>query len=255
MNADIIAIKPHLNQSNLHSWQFDAGSETAFVTISGIGYPDADVPSYEFARCATNRGTRSAVFLSDPHRSWLASDRLIEAMAQAIEAFKASVGAKRIIALGHSLGGFTALVLPAFTQIDRVIALAPQLSVDPSIVPSETRWQRYLAKITDHRIKLASDFMVPDTHYTIVHGQHPREAVQRNLVPQAPNICHYVMPKTNHNVPQRLKQIGKLIPFVNAIASGQDQTAQQIMQTHFQVEPTPKKTHQKPTLSPLLEGN
>jgi len=254
MSTAEFPIVADLKTNLLHSWRFEALGDIAVVCVSGIGRDDSQPPSYEFARCATNGGVRSTLFLSDPQRSWLSAPNLIETMVEAVQEFVARVKAKKVVTLGHSLGGFTAMVLPAFTKIDRVIALSPQMSVDPAVVPEETRWKRHIDAMPSQKIKLASDHFVPDTHYTIVHGRFPREAIQRDLVPRAANVRHYVMPHTNHNVPQRLKQAGALIPFVNAVCDGRDQRAKKILKTHFQAKLETKKTTQKPTPSPVLEG-
>jgi len=253
--TDTLDIQPILQSDQLHAWSFEAESDIAVIATSGIGYDTDAVPAYEFAKCATNNGTRSAVFLSDPNRSWLSLPDLIEGMVQTVETFAQKVKAKTIVAMGHSLGGFTSLILPAFTKIDRVIALAPQMSVSPEFAPDEDRWQNHRAKITNHRIGLASDHFVETTHYSIVHGLHKRDKIQRDLVPHPSNVRHYLLPKIGHDVSQRLKKTGALQPFVNAICEGRNHRAKMILKTHFNANLIAKKTTIAPTPSPVLEGN
>ncbi len=112
--------------------------------------------------------------------------------------------------MGHSMGGFSALVAPSIAPVDEVIAFAPQISVHPDIVPDEARWAEHRKAIRNFEIVSAEDRLQPEPRYTVIHGRHGREAPQRDRFPRRSNLRHYVMPNTHHNVPQRLKDLGCL---------------------------------------------
>ena len=213
-------ILPRLATDNIVTWVHRGGSDKLVVCFSGIGKDIDTCPPYEFAKTATGDGKHNVLFVADPNRTWLNGPGLLNRIRDEIEAFKETCGATRVIAMGHSMGGFSALVAPSITRIDEVLAFAPQVSVHPDIVPDETRWAIYRDRITHFEIKSALDHLRDDTAYTIINGRHGREAPQRDLVPQLGNLRHYVIPRTHHNVPQRLKRVNCLADVVHFAIEG-----------------------------------
>ncbi len=231
--AKDLAIQLVYDGPDLKVWEHRADSNQAVLCLSGVGTDPSVAPGHEFARSASGDGTRNVMFVSDPARSWLNAPGLIEAICARFDAFVASTGAKTTIAMGHSMGGFAALVLPGFTRIDRVLALAPQFSVHPEIVPDDERWMEYRSQISEFRIRDVAAHMNSTTDYVVVHGRHPREAPQRDRFPSANNLRHFVMPRTHHDVPQKLKMAGRLAPFMKAVFDGRVKRARLILQDNF----------------------
>ncbi|WP_071674291.1 alpha/beta fold hydrolase [Nioella nitratireducens] len=235
MARDLV-ITPVLDAPDLRLWEHRAESRDAVMVLSGVG-TEADVPpGHEFARSASGNGTRNVLFVSDPNRTWLNGPGLIETIVERFEEFVARCGSPRTIALGHSMGGFAALVLSGFTRLDCALALAPQYSIDPQVVPDEHRWMEHREKITEVRIRTAAEHMNETTDYVIVHGRHPREAVQRDKFPLGDNIRHFILPRTHHDVPQKLKMAGVLAPFMKAVIDGRVRRARLILQENFGAE-------------------
>lgn len=217
-------------------WEHRAKSDYAVLCLSGVGTDPDATPGHEFAMSATGNGARNVMFVSDPNRTWLNEAGLVEDIVDRFEKFVDATGAKWTIGLGHSMGGFAALVLSGFTRIDRVLALAPQFSVDPQIVPEDDRWMEHREKLTEFRIRDAGEYMNETTDYVIVHGRHPRETPQRERFPVAANIRHFVLPGTHHNVPQKLKAAGLLSPFIKAVFDGRIKRTRMIMEDNFSAE-------------------
>lgn len=206
-----LSIQLRHHSDKLLTWTYRAAaSDTLVVCFSGIGKSIEHVPSYEFAKMATAGGTHNALFISDPRRTWLNGLGLIELITHQIELFRSECGAIRVVTAGHSMGGFSALVMAAFTQVNAVLAFAPQFSVHPDIVPDETRWYEWREKISEFRVGSAADHLIDAPQYTVVFGRHGREAPQRDRFSKRSNLRVYVMPMTHHNVPQRLKHMGIL---------------------------------------------
>lgn len=215
-----LSIRPRLTTDDLVTWEHRGKSDKLVVCFSGIGKDVASCPPYEFARAATGDGDHNVIFVADPNRTWLNGPSLLDRIRDEIDVFKDACGAARVIAMGHSMGGFSALVAPSITRIDEVLAFAPQISVHPDIVPDETRWAVYRERITHFEIKSAADHFRDGTAYTIINGRHSREAPQRDLVPQLGNLRHYIIPRTHHNVPQRLKNMNCLAEVVRFAIEG-----------------------------------
>ena len=199
-----------MQDEDLHVWRHRGTGDRLLVSFSGIGRDPNDVPGYEFARGATGGGTFHTLFISDPRRTWLNGAGLIEKIVKIIEDTAKDIGATQICTLGHSMGGYSAAVISGFTRVDVAICLSPQSSVNPDIAPDETRWTAFRERIETHRIRSVRDHINSETLYYVFFGQHGREAPQRDRFPLAANIKFFVMPRTVHNTPQRMKGRGIL---------------------------------------------
>jgi hypothetical protein len=204
-NPKELAISPQLNSNELVTWIHRGPSDKLVICFSGIGKKADSCPGYEFARTASGDGQHNVLFIADPNRTWLNGPGLLGRIRDEIDGFKARCEASRVIAMGHSMGGFSALVAPSITRVHEVLAFAPQISVHPEIVPDESRWPIFRERIKLFEIVTAEDYLQDDTNYTVIHGRHRLEAPQRERFPRQKNLRHYVMPLTHHNVPQRLK--------------------------------------------------
>ena len=217
------------DDAGLRLWRMAGETQRLVVCFSGVGV-DADLPPPpEWQRLVAWTPRDHLLFVSDPGRTWLNREGLIEEIVDAIEAEVDHCGAVQVCTLGHSMGGFAALVIPAFTQVDVAVAMSPQYAVDPAVVPDETRWAQYRDAIAQYRVSNAADYIVPECRYYVFFGRHPREAVQRNLAQPSENLELYVMPGTHHNTPQRMKAAGVLDTMISACFAGKQRVRNKIM--------------------------
>ncbi|OZA01030.1 MAG: hypothetical protein B7Y02_17950, partial [Rhodobacterales bacterium 17-64-5] len=156
------------DDAGLRVWRIAGQTRRLVVCFSGVGRGGSRQPQPpEFQRLSALVPRDHLLFIADPARSWLNRPGLIAEITQAIEAEAAAVEAKQVCTLGHSLGGFSALVIPAFTRVDVAVALSPQYAVDPAIVPTEARWQDLRAAIPAFAIGNADDYVRPDPRYFV----------------------------------------------------------------------------------------
>ena len=208
--ATTYAIRPIVQDDDLHVWRHHGTGSRLLVSFSGIGRDPNAVPGYEFARGATGGGEFHTLFISDPKRTWLNGDGLIDRIVHIIEDTAREIGATEVCTLGHSMGGYSAAVISGFTRVDVAICLSPQASVHPDVAPDEKRWGAFRTQIDTHRIRSVRDHLHAETLYYVFFGQHGREAPQRDRFPLEANIKFFVMPRTVHNTPQRMKGQGIL---------------------------------------------
>ncbi len=233
--SDTLEIVQTLDTPDLRVWTHEGASDRLVVCFSGIG-PDPEVPpGYEFAATAAGGGRDSVLYIADPKRSWLNAPGLIERIVDQIEAHAARIGAARICTMGHSMGGYSALVLPGFTKVDIALALSPQVSVHPDVTGDDPRWMEHRVNIAEHRVRHVEDHLNPDTQYFAIYGMHPREAPQRNRFPQAENIELLRMPKTHHNTAQRMKAKKLLDAVVQAAFDGRIYRVRRLIRRNFGV--------------------
>ena len=199
------------------------------VCFSSIGSDPAVNPLPEWKRLAGRDPSDHLLFLADPARSWLNRPGLIEEMAAVIEAEAERVQALRVVAIGHSLGGFSALVMPAFTRIDVAAAFSPQYSIDPAVVPTEWRWEQYRNAIQDFRIHSANDHLRPECLYFVFLGARRREHAQRRQAKALPNLDYYVMAETLHDTPGRMKKAKILDTLIDACFDQNRDRVQELM--------------------------
>jgi pimeloyl-ACP methyl ester carboxylesterase len=194
----------------LRAWLHVGHSDRLVLCFSGVGDGPTLPISYEFAKVASGSGRDNVLFIADPNRSWLSQPGLVGQIVALIDQTKKRLGIGQVVALGNSMGGFSACVIPHFTPVDHVLAIAPQVSIDPAIVPDEDRWMEYRQNIGSIAISSVGDHMMPDTRYFVLHGQHKIEAPQRDRFPVADNLWLFVMPKTRHDPARKLKKLGHL---------------------------------------------
>jgi len=206
---------PVRDDAGLRVWRVAGQTRRLVVCFSGVGPADGALAP-EFLRLIAMTPRDHLLFIADPARSWLNRPGLIDEITAVIEAEVAATGATQICTLGHSMGGFCAVVISAFTRVDCAVAFAPQFSVDPALVPAEDRWQDLRDQIPTFTIGNADDYVQPRSHYIVFFGAHRREAPQRDLVRPRPNLDLFVIPRTHHNVPQRLKDAGILDQILTA---------------------------------------
>jgi hypothetical protein len=127
------------------------------------------------------------------------------------------------------MGGFSACVIPHFIPVDYVLALSPQVSIHPDIVPDDGRWMQHRKTIDDIEIVDVGSYLEDRTQYVVVYGRHGREAPQRDRFPNPYNLTLFVMPRTNHNTGGRLKTLGLLTDLRDAVFDGDLEAAKALM--------------------------
>lgn len=220
MSAGMLDIRPLAAEDGLMIWGHWGQTNRLNVCFSGIGAEPGAVQPYEFADTATMGGQDNALFISDTERSWFNAPGLIERVVAHVESFARAVGARVIRTLGHSMGGYMALILPAFTKVHCAVGMSPQISVDPAVAGDDPRWMRYRSRITSFRIHNVMDHLTDATRYVVLHGRHKRERFQRDRFEVRENLTHIIFPSVVHEVPQKLREQGLLRDAVQACFSG-----------------------------------
>ena len=217
------------DDARLRLWRHRGRSTRLVVCFSGVGRDRGVPPRLEFAKTASGAGQDHVLFFADPARSWLNAPGLIEEIAGLVEAEAARLGAAQVVTMGHSLGGFSALVLGGFTRVDVALAISPQFSVDASVVPDEPRWMMYRKRIARYRIRQAADHMRPETQHYVIFGKHYLEAPQRRLMRPAPNTACFLLPGVRHDSVVRLHEAGVLDDVVQLAFAGRTRRLRQVL--------------------------
>jgi len=158
------------------------------------------------------RGIDAIHVLSCDNR-WYQYDELPRALAAIASATR---NYERVIAYGSSMGGFAALHYGSACGATIGIALSPQYSVDPAVVPFERRWADDAARIAfrDHDIPaLETEYIVYDPrdahdrrHFALFAARAPVEGIE--------------VPHGGHPVAAYLSETGLLGPLLEATEAG-----------------------------------
>lgn len=224
------SLKTVRDDALIRLWRREGQSRRLVVCCSGVGRYDDRLPEAEFNRLAYWQTPDHLLFFADPGRTWLNEPDLIETLAKAIETEVVRTGATKVCMVGHSMGAYAAMVMPAFTKVDIAAAFSPQYAVDPARVPTETRWAEWRTKIKQFRIASVADHLIPSCQYYVFHGQNRKESVQRDLVQPLANLDLFVLPGTYHRTPKRLKQAGIFDDVLAACFSNDRQNLRDIME-------------------------
>lgn len=114
-----------------------AGARTLVIAFASIGHDPERMPAPEFSRLAP-APDRAALFFSDQSRSWASGPGWANALQMAVVATGQTWA--RIVALGVSMGGVSALRAAEVLPVAAVLALGPQSRPD-----GDRRWAHWTA--------------------------------------------------------------------------------------------------------------
>ncbi|WP_210878034.1 hypothetical protein [Roseovarius autotrophicus] len=113
-----------------------------------------------------------------------------------------------------------ALHLSAMLGFETVLALTPQYSVNPAVVPDERRWSYFRNRIEQFHFDRIDGLTPERSRYVIVHGDGPGELDHALRFPQLPGLAHFILPGMDHQLAVTLKARGVLRPLVRAVIEG-----------------------------------
>ena len=119
-------------------------TDVAVVSFSGIEQAFGGVPQEEFVKTLSD-SAHSHFFVVDKQCTWYnaTAATIVRTLEPRLRPFR------KVVTLGNSMGGFGAIYFASrLPNCRTAIAFVPQFSVDPAIVPEETRWKAHRARLT-----------------------------------------------------------------------------------------------------------
>ena len=124
---------------------------------------------------------------------------------------------RQVLLIGQSMGAFAALVAASLIPADAVIAIGPQFSVDPAVMPEE-RWSLWTRRIAAFRFPAAP--LPEGPRITLMHGMAD-DLPQALAFPQRKGVDHILFPGLTHSaLAPHLKSRGCLPGLVAAALAG-----------------------------------
>lgn len=117
----------------------------------------------------------------------------------------------KVYTIGSSMGGFNAILFANMYKVDKVLAFAPQYSMEPTIVPWEDRWRKQVSRAKFKYPKLTFNSW---TDYTIIRGHKGADKRHTDMFPKKKNI-NIQQVYGNHMVAENFKKSGTLYTLIN----------------------------------------
>jgi len=206
---------PIIDDSALRITATPGDTDTAIISFSGIEHELGGVPREEFVN--TLAGTsHSEFFVVDKERSWYnaTAPTIVSTLAPRLRDFR------KVIAIGNSMGGFGAVYFASrLPNCRTAIAFVPQFSIDPTIVPGETRWQRHRLWLSAFPVRHALLDANGEVDFHIFFGGNDGRdqthlALFKSHATRRTNI--FSLPHAAHGVAKYLRQQRLLRPVLDA---------------------------------------
>ena len=188
----------------------------AVVAFSGVGLKLGGPPQEEFVKTLEG-ASHSQIFVVDKNRTWYnaTAEKILDVLGRELSSYQG------VATLGNSMGGFGAVYFaPRLPACRCAISFVPQFSVEPGIVPQETRWQIYRERIDTWRIHHAMEGASDDIPLHIFFGRTaPLDDMQEALFKThaSGRMAIYGMAGAAHNGAGHLKRHGALQPVLDAV--------------------------------------
>ena len=221
----MILAAPYLTEPPLHLSYLPGRSDRLVISFSGVGQDDDSVPEVEAARLSGWQGENHVLFVSDASRSWMNHPGILEKTIAAVEKLTTEIQPARVVGIGNSMGGSAAMIYAAHARLDAVLAIAPQYSVKPDVMPGEQRWIRFAERLIQWPHPVVPDLSGRDTQVILLHGSVSPEMRHAKRFAQAANVHHYIFKDFAHGMAFRLKRKGQLEPITAPLIAGDIPTA------------------------------
>lgn len=194
-------------------------ASTIVVSFTGVGHAmgGVDVQSPEFFGTS---GLGEVLFVVDKNRTW-GNALDIHRIAETI---KKHANGRPIFCIGNSMGGFLAILFSIPLEARRVLAFSPQYSIDPAVVPQETRWQKYRTGIeTIYHSDLGKSWS-NNCDYLAVFGDDTREDIHFPFFKSSTKCQTLRINDAGHDVARHLKSRAALYDVINGWFSDEEFT-------------------------------
>ena len=195
------------------------GAPRTIVAFAGLGQLVGGMTPFNFMNSLAGIEA-NVVFVRDPRRTWYNGPipglgRTAGEIAERIGALAAEAGGDRLYLLGTSSGGFAALAFAAPLAARRVLAFAPQTTIDTSVLRAigETRWLKMLDRLRRPDlvdVRPALEAAPPTRGCEIIVGRRvPHDIVYANRLAHVPRVTVRLV-RGGHNTAMHLRERGAL---------------------------------------------
>jgi len=115
------------------------------------------------------------------------------------------VNGRPVQAVGYCMGGFLAIMLSEYMDISNVVAITPQWSIHPEVLPSDSYLNVFTKRIGLWTISDLSKSFNDKTNYFIFNSNDPDDQYQIKYFPDLKNLAIFEFGEAfGHDLPQAL---------------------------------------------------
>ncbi len=159
-----------------------------------------------FGQAYFSRKNMPAIYIRSRESNWFQTQEVFE-VARKIRAFTGSKA--RIVTYGASMGAYGALIMSGALNAFRVLAIAPQFSIDRRVVAFETRWARAARKIGEF-MHTTGPLVSEDAEKIIVYDNLSMDRKQVEMFETDESWSLLPMPFASHQMLRFLQESGAL---------------------------------------------
>ncbi len=174
-----------------------------FKSLSVVASSKNDL---EFARTASRSGARHCIFVTDKENGWYQRRGMADEITQTVRAYLARIGARRVMSMGYSMGGYGALVFADRLSADTALAIGPQYDIGVDAMPHDFRWVEEWNAIAERTLGPVSRHMSDRPQYFVLHGRMGVEILHWAQMPEGQNVHHYLVSDVAHNIHKLLRK-------------------------------------------------
>ncbi|WP_371224352.1 hypothetical protein [Roseovarius sp. 2305UL8-3] len=166
-----------------------------------------------FGQDALEKRGAQAIFIRSRQSNWF-QDRETEDLCAAIRA--AIPEDARVTLYGASMGAYGALLCAGLLRAERVVAVSPQYSIDPKVVPFERRWREHSDRIGRFRYDLNA-MMARDAQKHVFYDTLHPDRRHIDLFERDENFRAHCLPGASHHILRYFKETGTIDTFLSVL--------------------------------------
>ncbi len=220
-DPDAVGTKQHFkwlwNSDQYQCWVSGPGKPTDVAIVSmPFAVINSGFDEVGFGQVPIEKTGRLGVYIRSNRSTWL-QDKEIMKVAKAI---RHHLGPEqRIITYGASMGAYGALLLSKQLKAEKVLAIAPQYSIDRTVVPFETRWRHAFNRIQKFVHNIDKEIS-PTAQKVVFYDRmsHDRRQIEMFKTDETWNLVN--LPFASHQVLRFLQETGSLPMVLADIENG-----------------------------------
>lgn len=192
------------------------------VAFTGVQHRLGDIP-LEFYR-SLGEIDCAPLFVRDMGQRWYQYEaKVVDGVAQAIRDAARRAGARRLICLGNSMGGFGALLFGSIIGADAILAVGAQSGISPDVMEEvgDRRYRQFLTGVAAFPFGDLLKLEPAKGQVTLCYGADNRpDCAHAARLLRSWTAESMPVPRAGHNAAKVLRERGELIPLIRSVVEG-----------------------------------
>ena len=191
-----------IDNDTLKITYFDKDSDDIFLAFSSTPrLAQGEEVAIEQFIGTLSHNEKAAIFIIDKQSSY---GNKID-MNEIADLIAPIVNGRKTNAIGYCMGGFLAIDMSRYIKIESVVAITPQWSIHPSILPEDSYLNVFTKRVDSWKIVDLSQSFNDTTNYFIFNSNDGDDQYQIRFFPSIDNLKIFEFgPAFGHDLPEAL---------------------------------------------------